>query len=113
MGFNKTVLTVATVVFVVMLTVTALLIKNSYRNKMFPAEIPKCPDFWEVMDDGSCKYIGKNGNPDLTKGTILSTFANKKDNRLTRKQMCDWAKDNVELWEGIWDGEKCVTKKKT
>ena len=109
MSFNRTVLTVATVVFIIMLTITALMIKKSYGNKIYPPEIPKCPGHWEPLnsDDGSeaCKWKGKNPNKadsDLSTGTIYAPPFG--DNNKTRKDKCIWAKENNVKWEGIWDG---------
>ena len=107
MSFNRTVLTVATVVFVILLTITALMIKKSYGKKMYPPEIPKCPHQWAVQDNGDCKWNGK-GNPEdpyFSTGHIYKPPA--LDNLLTRKEKCVWAKQEKVMWEGIWDGVKC------
>ena len=111
MSFNRTVLTVATVVFVIMLTITALMIKKSYGKKLYPPEIPKCPHQWEPMDNGDCKWEGKgNPNPsdnsELTKGFIYTPPIG--DSYKTRKEKCKWAKETGVKWEGIWDGVKGV-----
>jgi hypothetical protein len=109
MSFNRTVLTVATVVFIVMLTVTALMIKQSYGKKMYPPEIPKCPGQWEPQDNGSCKW--KDENPNKSDSSFSSGAIYEPpilDNLLTRKEKCKWAKENNVNWEGIWDGVKGV-----
>jgi len=103
MSFYKTVLTVATVVFVIMLTITALMIKKSYGRKLYPPEIPKCPDKWIAKDDGSCEYNNFNPSDDsITKPFMYEPGTG--DSYQKRKEKCRWAKDNNVLWEGIWDG---------
>tara|TARA_X000000368_G_scaffold410075_1_gene393002 strand:- start:475 stop:828 length:354 start_codon:yes stop_codon:yes gene_type:complete len=114
MSFNRTVLTIASVVFIIMLTITALIIKKSYKNKKFPPEIPRCPDFWEPIfsdvDGEQCQYKGKN--PPLETGVIapsmIKTFPSH-DTKISRAQKCKWAKSkNGLIWDGIWDGKKGV-----
>ena len=107
MSFNRTVLTVATVVFVILLTITALMIKKSYGKKMYPPEIPKCPHQWAVQDNGDCKWNGKNPEDTyFSDGHIYKPPS--LDNLLTRKEKCVWAKEEKVMWEGIWDGVKGV-----
>jgi hypothetical protein len=108
MGFKRTVLTVATVIFIILLTVTALMIKNSYKNNLFPPEIPKCPAFWDAEEGGGCKW--KNKNPDLKVDDldpVTHTFLNN-NNLLGRRNKCKWAKENKVMWDGIWDGVKGI-----
>jgi len=115
MSFNRTVLTVAIVVFVIMLTITALMIKKSYGKKIYPPEIPKCPGQWEPVDSdgvyaqGGCKWDGKNPNKadsELSTGYVFAPPFG--DNNKTRKDKCIWAKENNVKWEGIWDGVEGV-----
>ena len=113
MSFNRTVLTVASVVFIVMLTITALIIKRSYENQLFPPEISKCPDFWKPdhneTDGEFCVYTGKN--PDLTAGTFANGYIKKfpvTTGAFDRRQKCKWSSDNNVLWDGVWSkGKKC------
>jgi hypothetical protein len=104
MSFNRTVLTVAIVVFVILLTITALMIKKSYGRKIYPPEIPKCPGQWVPVESG-CQWKDKNPNKadsSLSSGTIYESPTG--DNNKTRKEKCIWAKENNVKWEGIWDG---------
>jgi len=105
MSFNRTVLTVATVVFVIMLTITALMIKKSYGKKLYPPEIPKCPGQWKALDDGTCAWKDKNPNKidsSLSSGYVYAPASG--DSFKTRADKCKWAKENDVKWEGIWDG---------
>ena len=52
MGFKKSVLTTALVIFLLVMIVLAIFIKNSYKNAVFPPEISQCPDFWDIDADG-------------------------------------------------------------
>lgn len=104
MSFNKTVLTVATVIFVIMLTITALMIKKSYKNQLFPPEIPKCPDFWEAIPGNKCQYKGKNPGPD---GSIAPSYVHTfpaGNTMKNRVEKCKWSKKNGVMWDGVWDG---------
>ena len=61
MGFKRSVLITALIVFIVMLLIMAVVIKNSYENVVYPPEISLCPDYWEVNDDGkTCKATDNN-----------------------------------------------------
>ena len=118
MSFNRTVLTVASVVFIVMLTITALIIKRNYENQLFPPEIAKCPDYWtpsyDPNDGEFCNYTGKN--PDLgsdgnDNGTFQTGYRKQfpvTTGKFDRKQKCKWASENNVLWDGIWTtGKSC------
>lgn len=107
MGFNKTVLKIAAVIFVILLTVTAIMIKGSYKNNLFPPEIPKCPDFWEAKD-GGCEW--KKKNPDIKVANLNPTTNKflKGDSLLKRQEKCKWAKNHKVMWDGIWDGVKGI-----
>ena len=54
MGFKRTVLIIAAITFLIMMLMMALVIKNSYKSKMYPAVVSKCPDYWILKDD-ECK----------------------------------------------------------
>ena len=105
MSFNRTVLTVATVVFVIMLTITALMIKKSYGKKLYPPEIPKCPGQWEALEEGACGW--KDKNPNKVDSSLSSGYEYTPpsgDSYKIRAEKCKWAKENNVKWEGIWDG---------
>tara|TARA_B110000444_G_C18781809_1_gene567821 strand:- start:937 stop:1227 length:291 start_codon:yes stop_codon:yes gene_type:complete len=54
MGFQKTVLIVALIVFSCMLFFIALAMKGLKKSQKFPPEISECPDYW-IRDSNSCK----------------------------------------------------------
>ena len=63
MGFKKSVLTVALVIFIInVLLILAVVIKNSYKNAVFPPEISLCPDYWKVSSGSGKKCIATNQN---------------------------------------------------
>tara|TARA_B100000795_G_scaffold268596_3_gene255881 strand:+ start:580 stop:915 length:336 start_codon:yes stop_codon:yes gene_type:complete len=108
MSFNRTVLTVATVIFIILLTVTAIMIKSNYKNDLFPPEIPKCPDFWEAQDGGGCKWKSKNPDTSVADLNPTTNLFLSGDSLLKRKEKCTWAKENNVMWDGIWDGVKGI-----
>ena len=58
MGFHKTVLTLALIVFLIMIIFMAVVIKNSYRSGIYPRGF-EVSRLLEVTDT-SCKATNKN-----------------------------------------------------
>ena len=48
MGFNQTVLIIATVLLIITLTILAIILYNSHGGVQFPPEVGQCPDFWTL-----------------------------------------------------------------
>ena len=108
MSFNSTVLTIASVVFIFMLTITALIIKRNYETQVFPPEVAKCPDYWEASTsaDGedSCLYKGKNPPPDSSfPAGHIQTWEKTGSIITDRKKRCEWAEEKRVHWDGIWN----------
>tara|TARA_B110000967_G_C18740146_1_gene487297 strand:+ start:687 stop:1010 length:324 start_codon:yes stop_codon:yes gene_type:complete len=107
MGFQRSVLMIATAIFLGMLVVMALLIKNSYKNQVFPPEIPKCPDYWNVTPASLCKANDHNkGN--FSSGYVVEENADMyKEGTLGRIKKCEWAKQSGVIWDGITNRNLC------
>ena len=51
-GFQKTVLLVAIGILSLSLFGIAVLLMKEKRKKVFPNEIPECPDYYQTLDSG-------------------------------------------------------------
>jgi hypothetical protein len=103
--FKKTVLMVALTIFLGMLLIMALIIKNSYKNQIFPPEVAQCPDYWEpIQGSKKCKATANN------KGTYSQGAESKEladDIPTGRIENCNWARDNKVNWDGITNRNLC------
>ena len=103
--FKKTVLMIALTIFLGMLLIMALIIKNSYKNQVFPPEVAQCPDYWEpIQGSKKCKATANN------KGTYSQGAESKEladDVPTGRIENCNWARDNKINWDGITNQNLC------
>ena len=102
--FKKTVLMIALTIFLGMLLIMALIIKNSYKNQIFPPEVARCPDYWEPTESKKCKATANN------KGTYSMGALSKElfdDTPTGRIENCNWARDNKVNWDGITNQNLC------
>lgn len=103
--FKKTVLMIALTIFLGMLLIMALIIKNSYKNKIFPPEVAQCPDYWEPSTDAKkCKATANNKGR-YSQGEESGELAD--DTPMGRIENCNWAKDNNVNWDGITNNNLC------
>jgi hypothetical protein len=105
MGFKRTVLIIAAITFLVMMLMMALVIKNSYKLKMFPAVVSKCPDYW-VLKDGECKPDSEIENNTNT-GSINSIQPLEANTAMARIKACRVATDSNIKWDGITGRNLC------
>ena len=105
MGFKKSVLTVALVIFIIVLLILAVVIKNSYKNAVFPPEISLCPDFWKVSSGGK-KCVATNQNRGIFReGEVSPDWSDMSMGaRITK---CNWAVNNKVKWDGITNRNLC------
>jgi len=105
MTFQKTVLMIAVVLFILIMTVVGVLMSKSTAETAFPPEIGTCPDYWELIDDDEGKKVCNN-KKDLGICNQNDIDFNA-DGYKSRKQKCNWAKGcNVE-WDGITNQGLC------
>jgi hypothetical protein len=106
MQFKKTVLIIATITFLIMLLMMALVIKSSYENKKYPAVVSKCPDFWEPSEDKLlCNPPSDNTNNPNSITTPINALIN--DTNMERIKACERATDNNIVWDGITGRNLC------
>ena len=99
--FQKTVLIIATVVFLVMMIFIAIMLKKSLDNTKFPPEISSCPDYFDAVKKNnkiSCQNI--HGLGTLSEGEVDFTDAKYKGNK-GNYEKCLWAKSKNLTWDGI------------
>ena len=96
MSFQKTVLTVAIVLFVILMALIAVMMTSAKQNELFPPQTGSCPDFWQITAQGKClnsQNLGKN----CTSPVDFS--------KMTAKQKCNFAKGCKITWDGITNAE--------
>jgi len=92
MGFQKTVLIIALIVFSIMLFFIALAMKGLKKSQKFPPEIAECPDYW-VRDGNKClPKTGLNESPS-------SNLKCKKYDGSVDKLV--WSEECAVEWDGI------------
>ena len=103
--FKKTVLMIALTIFLGMLLIMALIIKNSYKNQIFPPEVAQCPDYWEPVENSKkCKATANNKgrySQDAESGELAD------DTPTGRIENCNWAKEEKVNWDGITNNNLC------
>jgi len=105
MGFKRTVLIIAAITFLIMMLMMALVIKNSYKSKMYPAVVSKCPDYW-ILEDDECKpdpAIVNNPNAD----SINTIMPLEENTAMARIKACRAATDANIKWDGITGRNLC------
>ena len=107
--FQKTVLIIATVVFLVMMIFIAIMLKKSLDNTKFPPEISSCPDYFDAEKnevDGnmiiSCRNKhGLGSFPEGEESELVNfTDAKYKGNK-GNYEKCLWAKSKGLTWDGL------------
>jgi len=70
--FHITVLTVALVVLILLLTFIGIVMSNQKRNMTYPPTYNTCPDYWTISTDGS-NCIIPTYNSQLNIGSLYSS----------------------------------------
>ena len=111
MTFQKTVLMVAVVIFILVMTVVGVLMTKSKQSAIYPPEVGICPDYWELYEeDGKkvCKNVKELGNPSANLSPGSCKEANFEDAAYaTRKSKCLAAKKCGVEWDGITNMGLC------
>jgi hypothetical protein len=92
MSFQRNVLTIAIVLFVLLLLFIASMMNNAKKNQAYPPELSACPDYWQVLNTGECQNVNNLGNG-LSKPIDFS--------KKTSVERCNWAKEYGIEWDGI------------
>ena len=112
MTFQKTVLMVAVVIFILVMTVVGVLMTKSKQASIYPPEVGICPDYWELDADENgnkvCRNIKELGNTSINLSPGNCKEANFEDAAYaTRKSKCLAAKKCGVEWDGITNMGLC------
>ena len=54
-SFQSGVTYAAIVIFIIFMALVAMMMMRAKADQVFPSNVPPCPDYFEVLDDGACK----------------------------------------------------------
>jgi len=103
--FKKTVLMIALSIFLGILLIMALIIKNSYKNQIFPPEVAQCPDYWDPIENSRACMASANNKGSFAQGS--ASIELEMDTPAGRITNCNWARDNKVNWDGITNKNLC------
>ncbi len=96
--FQTAVLSIATIIFIFMMIIIAIMIKQAKSNQLWPPYIPECPDYYEVDADGKCDNVKGLGNNCSNPADFSSERFKGVRGRVNK---CKWAKDCGVAWDGV------------
>jgi hypothetical protein len=99
-AFQKTVLTVATVILIISLCAIGIILYRQKNNYTYPPVIANCPDYWEISKN-VCKNSLNLGNSSCSKTMDFTNGRWGGTNGLKSKYK--WAKACKLTWDGITD----------
>ena len=103
MSFQNNVLFTAIVIFLILMVLIAVMMKNAKSAQAFPPQIGACPDYW-TLDKGKCKNLKGLG----TNAPVEVDFTTSKYNGPNGKvEKCNWAKQYNLEWDGISNMNLC------
>ena len=115
MSFQKNTMTIAVIVFILILTMIGFLLSSSNKNASFPPEIALCPDYYKGSDEGnnirctkietvSCNDLGFT---DQNQENCKRSFTYEKN--ATPVDKCKKKKKGIDYisWPGISDRNLC------
>ena len=82
MSFQKTVLTVAIVLFIILMLLIAVMMTSAKKTEVFPPQLGGCPDFWQKTQDGKCLNVQNLGKNCVSPQDF---------SKMTNKQKCDFS----------------------
>ena len=117
MSFQKNTMTIAVIVFILILTMIGFLLSSSNKNASFPPEIAQCPDYYkgyvdqdgkthcEMIDTVTCQDLGFTG-PAIQNNCEQSYVY---DKNATPVDKCNEIKKGIDYvsWPGISDRNLC------
>ena len=103
--FQKSVTYVTVIIFLAFMALIAVMMMKAKGDQIFPANVPPCPDYYEVQDDGSCKNVKGLGNGSCSDPAVFE--AQKYKGTGSRKAKCEYAKKCGVEWDGITNVGLC------
>ena len=106
LGFQKTVLSIATIFLIFILVLIGYSLSNSSSTTNWPPVVGDCPDYWvDLSGNGEACYnshnlgtCGLHNKTDETKKTTVDL------SKYTDCEKFDWATDCGITWDGITSG---------
>jgi hypothetical protein len=98
-SFQKTVLTVFLVIFVLCMLLIAFSIYRNKYNTDYPPVISDCPDYWEFLEDGSCQNTHYLGSSQCATNMDFTIPLYSGSSGMCQRQT--WAKSCGIVWDGI------------
>ena len=107
MNFQKTVLSIASFLLLVMLVFIGYVISKGQSEKAFPPVVPKCPDYWTISEDGQgCVNTLGLGSCNSESTVIMDDPARDWNGSSGLKNKCEWAKGCNLTWDGITNNDR-------
>lgn len=107
MSFQYRTLYIAIVILIFMLAVVGILLMVGKGKKEYPPEIGNCPDYWELLEDGTC-----DNRHNLGKGcpTPINFNAEQYQGAAGKIKKCQIIKNCGASWDGITNVGLCQKK---
>lgn len=100
MSFQKTIVYIAVVILILMLTFIGYAMYKSKTTEKFPPELSQCPDYWKVVGENSCENVMNLGSC----GGITDFSGSEWQGERGLKKKAEWAKGCGVVWDGITYG---------
>ena len=107
--FEKSVLTIATILLIVLLAAIGAMAYNSKFGQDFPPVQSECPDYWVVNADGTC--TNKQNLGTCTDGSqhTMDFTTDEWSGVDGLKKKCKWAKECNITWDGVTNNDVACT----
>ena len=108
LNFQKIVLVVAIIVFIVALVFIGMGLNKANREKTWPPIVGSCPDYWEDTGNGCYNKmsLGKCNIPTYDNKNLMNFNVTPYNTAEGACAKAKWAKDCGVAWDGISD-TKC------
>jgi hypothetical protein len=115
LNFQKIVLAVSIIVFIVVLVFIGLALRKANKEKTWPPIVGSCPDYWEDTGNGCYNKmsLGKCNIPTADDKNLMKFNVppyNSSDGACAKAK---WAKDCGIEWDGISQVTNCSPPRKT
>jgi hypothetical protein len=110
-NFQKTVLTISTIILIFSLVILAIFLSKSFYEESYPPVISDCPDYWDISlnPDG---YIHCINNTDINLGELQDNGYPCDISHNINTTLCDkytTAKECNLVWDGVTNNTKrCI-----
>jgi len=103
--FEKSVLTVATILLIILLAAIGAMAYSSKFGQDFPPVQSECPDYWIVNADGTCTNKQNLGTCADGSQHTMNFTTDQWTGPGGLKKKCDWAKNCNITWDGVTNND--------